>query len=153
MIEVPPQDGSAPRPKRRYPVSAKVRAANRSNLEKANAAPKEKRYRLTPKRIAACRRNLLRLTLRVQALARLFAEVRSASARQLLEAVKETSAEALGNPFRPIDSPTFAAVLGEPAEELQAAQRERETAQPECRRRSRPHWRARPILNGTAHIS
>jgi hypothetical protein len=247
VTEVPSQTASAPRPKRRYTVSAKVRDANRRNLKKANAAPKERRYRLTPKRLDACRRNLLkastarnvarpprrgpwtcrsvlkaarrwgrdmgkqietrkrrvlellmpnnpnqakpaegiaealgrclsvvrgqmdreragllriwlgvpqdarsaaqlgcrlvgvfrdeawmeqaldRLTLRLRSLARLFAEVRNGPTRELLDAVKETSAEALGNPFRPLDSPRMAAVLAEPAEEMQAGQHEPQT--------------------------
>jgi len=48
----------SPKSKRRYTVTAKVLAANRRNLEKANAVPKEIRYCPTPKRQAACRQNL-----------------------------------------------------------------------------------------------
>jgi hypothetical protein len=48
----------AAQPRRRYTVTPRVLAANRRNLEKANAVPKEIRYRPTPKRLAACRRNL-----------------------------------------------------------------------------------------------
>src|SRR5712692_2110698 len=45
-------------PRRPYTVTAKVLAACRRNLEKANAVPKSHRYRPTPRRLAACRRNL-----------------------------------------------------------------------------------------------
>src|SRR5712691_4912306 len=45
-------------PRRNYTVTAKVLAACRRNLEKANAVPKSHRYRPTPRRLAACRRNL-----------------------------------------------------------------------------------------------
>jgi hypothetical protein len=47
-----------PKPKRKYTVSAKVLAANQRNLQKANAIPKEIRYRSTPRRQTACRENL-----------------------------------------------------------------------------------------------
>jgi hypothetical protein len=50
-----PERGPAAKPKRRYTVTVKVLAANRGNLEKANAVPREIRYRPTPKRVAACR--------------------------------------------------------------------------------------------------
>ncbi len=46
------------KPKWKYTVSKKVMAANRRNLEKANAVAKEIRYRSTPRRDAACRQNL-----------------------------------------------------------------------------------------------
>jgi hypothetical protein len=49
----------APRTKRKYTVSGKVRAANRLNLEKARAVGKEILYRPTQKRRNACRANLL----------------------------------------------------------------------------------------------
>src|SRR3989454_11554561 len=45
-------------PRRPYTVTAKVLAACRTNLQKANAVPKSLRYRPTPRRLAACRRNL-----------------------------------------------------------------------------------------------
>src|SRR5437667_12806257 len=45
-------------PRRTYTVTAKVLAACRRNLEKANAVPKSLRYRPTPRRLAACHRNL-----------------------------------------------------------------------------------------------
>src|SRR3989449_616994 len=45
-------------PRRPYTVTAKVLAACRRNLQKANAVPKSHRYRPTPRRLAACRRNL-----------------------------------------------------------------------------------------------
>src|SRR2546425_4445081 len=45
-------------PRRPYTVTAKVLAACRTNLQKANAVPKSHRYRPTPRRLAACRRNL-----------------------------------------------------------------------------------------------
>jgi hypothetical protein len=48
------------KPKRKYTVSQKVLAANRLNLEKANAAAKEVRYRSAPRRRTACRQNLLK---------------------------------------------------------------------------------------------
>jgi glycyl-tRNA synthetase beta subunit len=44
--------------KRRYTISDKVLAANRRNLEKANAVPKSIRYRATARRLAACHANL-----------------------------------------------------------------------------------------------
>jgi hypothetical protein len=47
-----------PKPKRKYTVSAKVLAANQRNLQKANAIPKEIRYRSTPRRQTASRENL-----------------------------------------------------------------------------------------------
>jgi hypothetical protein len=50
----------APTPKRRYTVTAKVLAANRANLLKANAVAREIRFRRTPRRLRACRANLLR---------------------------------------------------------------------------------------------
>jgi hypothetical protein len=238
VTEVPPQTASAPRPKRRYTVSAKVLAANRRNLEKANAAPKEVRYRLTPKRLVACRDNLRkaptarkaarpprrgawscrsvlraarrwgqnireqlqaqkirlmevlapknegqtklaeataeafgrwvsllreqidreragllriwalapqdarsaaqlayrlvglfrdeawvepaldRLALRLRRLGKLFWEMQNIPQPHLQEALAETSAEALGNPFRPMDSPRMAALLAEPAPQM-----------------------------------
>ena len=46
--------------KRRYTVTAKVLAANRANLLKANAVDKSIRYRPTRRRLAACRANLLK---------------------------------------------------------------------------------------------
>ncbi len=49
-----------PRPKRQYTIALKVLAANRANLRKANAAEKAIRFRATTKRLAACRRNLLK---------------------------------------------------------------------------------------------
>ncbi len=48
------------RPRRHYTVSAKVLEANRRNLEKARAVPKEIRYRRTERRRVACRQNLLK---------------------------------------------------------------------------------------------
>ena len=45
--------------KRKYTVTDKVRVANRLNLEKARAVPKEVLYRSTEKRRNACRANLL----------------------------------------------------------------------------------------------
>ncbi|PYV09773.1 MAG: hypothetical protein DMG23_09870, partial [Acidobacteria bacterium] len=45
-------------PRRPYTVTAKVLAACRTNLQKANAVPKSHRYRPTPRRLAACHRNL-----------------------------------------------------------------------------------------------
>jgi hypothetical protein len=47
------------KPKRKYTVSAKVLAACRRNLEKANAVPNSIRYRPTSRRLAASRANLL----------------------------------------------------------------------------------------------
>jgi hypothetical protein len=44
--------------KRKYTVSDKVLAANRRNLEKANAVPKSIRYRATARRLASCHANL-----------------------------------------------------------------------------------------------
>jgi hypothetical protein len=44
--------------KRKYTVSGKVLAANRRNLEKANAVPKSIRYRATARRLASCHANL-----------------------------------------------------------------------------------------------
>jgi hypothetical protein len=49
---------SEPNPKRRYTVSEKVLAANRGNLAKANAVPKDYRYRCTARRQQASRENL-----------------------------------------------------------------------------------------------
>jgi hypothetical protein len=46
------------RPKRQYTVSEKVRAAYRHNLAKANAVPKDFRYRDTVRRQQASRENL-----------------------------------------------------------------------------------------------
>ena len=46
------------RPRRRYTVSEKVRAAGRRNIHKARAVPKEVLYRRTEKREAAWRANL-----------------------------------------------------------------------------------------------
>jgi hypothetical protein len=46
------------RMKRKYTVSDKVLAANRRNLEKANAVPKSIRYRATARRLASCHANL-----------------------------------------------------------------------------------------------
>jgi hypothetical protein len=43
---------------RRYTVSDKVLAANRRNLEKANAVPKSIRFRATARRLASCHANL-----------------------------------------------------------------------------------------------
>jgi hypothetical protein len=43
---------------RKYTVSDKVLAANRRNLEKANAVPKSIRYRATARRLASCHANL-----------------------------------------------------------------------------------------------
>ncbi len=48
------------RPKRKYTVTARVLAACRRNLARANAVDKEIRYRLTPKRLIACHKNLVR---------------------------------------------------------------------------------------------
>jgi len=45
-------------PRRKYTVSDKGRAALRANLAKANAVPREVRFRSTPRRLEACRRNL-----------------------------------------------------------------------------------------------
>ncbi len=47
-------------PKRRYTITAKVLAANRANLLKANAVAREIRFRRTPRRLRACHANLLR---------------------------------------------------------------------------------------------
>jgi hypothetical protein len=44
--------------KRQYTVSEKVLAANRRNLEKANAVPKSIRFRATARRLASCHANL-----------------------------------------------------------------------------------------------
>jgi hypothetical protein len=44
--------------KRPYTVSDKVLAANRRNLEKANAVPKSIRFRATARRLASCHANL-----------------------------------------------------------------------------------------------
>jgi hypothetical protein len=52
----PPADA---KPKRKYTVSDKVRAANRLNLAQANADP-EKKYRPTPKRLASTYANCLK---------------------------------------------------------------------------------------------
>jgi len=52
--------GNAPKPPRRYTVSARALAANRANLVKALAVPKAIRYRNTPRRLAACHANLLK---------------------------------------------------------------------------------------------
>jgi hypothetical protein len=46
--------GLGPRKARRRVVTEKMRAAARANLEKARAVAKEVRYRLTPRRLAAC---------------------------------------------------------------------------------------------------
>jgi hypothetical protein len=43
---------------RKYTVSDKVLAANRRNLEKANAVPKSIRFRATERRLASCHANL-----------------------------------------------------------------------------------------------
>ena len=48
----------SPRPKRKYTVTERVLAASRANLERANAVPREIRYRPTEKRRRACHRNL-----------------------------------------------------------------------------------------------
>lgn len=48
----------APRPKRKYTVTDRVRAACRANLERANAVPWEIRFRSTEKRRHACHHNL-----------------------------------------------------------------------------------------------
>ncbi len=48
------------RPKRKYTVTARVLAACRRNLARANAVDQEIRYRLTPKRLIACHKNLVR---------------------------------------------------------------------------------------------
>ncbi len=53
-------DDAAPKPKRPYTVSEKVLAANRANLEKARAAPRELRFRRTERRAAAARANLVK---------------------------------------------------------------------------------------------
>jgi hypothetical protein len=42
------------KPKRKYTVSEKSRNASLQNLQKANLAPHELKYRLTPRRLAAC---------------------------------------------------------------------------------------------------
>jgi hypothetical protein len=51
-----------PKPKRKYTASEKVRAANRRNVERANAVPKGIRYRPTPRRQQAWRENLKKAT-------------------------------------------------------------------------------------------
>ena len=48
------------KPKRKYTVTERVRAACRANLAKANAVPKSIRYRATEPRLLACRANLIR---------------------------------------------------------------------------------------------
>src|SRR5712692_4619017 len=72
-------------PRRNYTVTAKVLAACRRNLEKANAVPKSHRYRTTPRRLAACRRNLEKAhaTLRTALQSSLRAPGRAAGNRSL----------------------------------------------------------------------
>ncbi len=53
--------------KRKYTVSAKVLAASRANLIKANAVSKDIRFRRTPRRLRACRANLLKAQVVVRA--------------------------------------------------------------------------------------
>ena len=60
MAEEPQAATPRTGPRRRYTVSGKVLEANRRNLEKARAVPKEIRYRRTERRRVACRQNLLR---------------------------------------------------------------------------------------------
>jgi hypothetical protein len=48
-----PNPVSSPKPKRKYTTSEKSRNASRQNLQKANQAPKELKYRNTPRRQAA----------------------------------------------------------------------------------------------------
>ena len=50
----------APKKKRKYTVSDKVRAANRLNLEKARAVDKQVLYFPSKKRLNACRANLFK---------------------------------------------------------------------------------------------
>lgn len=50
--------GFATRPKRKYTVTDRVLAACRANLERANAVPREIRFRSTEKRRHACHHNL-----------------------------------------------------------------------------------------------
>jgi len=61
MVEPPnaPPPPGLEKPKRKYTVSDKVRAANRLNLAQANADP-EKKYRPTPKRLASTYANCLK---------------------------------------------------------------------------------------------
>src|SRR5271157_5696622 len=54
-----PPPAKPEKPKRKYTVSDKVRAANRLNLVQANANP-EKKYRPTPKRLASTYANCLK---------------------------------------------------------------------------------------------
>ena len=54
---LPPEQ---PRKKRQYTVSERSRAASRQNLQKANQAPKELKYRNTPRRQAARLKGLQR---------------------------------------------------------------------------------------------
>jgi len=53
------QPGVPPsKPKRKYTISEKSRAASRKNLEKANQAPHWLKYRVTERRLIACYRAL-----------------------------------------------------------------------------------------------
>jgi len=59
MIDLQPVPADfTPRPKRKYTVTDRVLAACRANLERANAVPREIRFRSTEKRRLACHRNL-----------------------------------------------------------------------------------------------
>ncbi len=59
MIDLEPNPTDfAPRPKRKYTVTDRVLAACRANLERANAVPREIRFRSTEKRRHACHHNL-----------------------------------------------------------------------------------------------
>ncbi|MGO9275410.1 MAG: hypothetical protein ACLQOO_35100 [Terriglobia bacterium] len=56
-VSSPSPESRAPSPgssKRKYTTSEKSQAASRENLKKANLAPHELKYRLTPRRLAAC---------------------------------------------------------------------------------------------------
>src|SRR5271166_4622939 len=53
-----PNPVSSPKPKRKYTVSDKSQASSLRNLQKANQAPKELKYRNTPRRQAARRKGL-----------------------------------------------------------------------------------------------
>jgi hypothetical protein len=72
-----------------------------------------------------------RLALRLRRLGRLFFEMQNLPQPRLQEALAETSADALGNPFRPIDSPRMAALLAEPAMETKAGPDEARIVLPE----------------------
>jgi hypothetical protein len=72
-----------------------------------------------------------RLALRLRRLVRLFSDMQNVPEARLRKAVAETSVEALGNPFRPMDSPRMAALLAKPAAERQAGQQQGHRVLPE----------------------